>query len=117
MEFFLQVRHGHARNLVAKKEADVVTEELSEEDQKLKDELDMLVERLGVCAEPWYGRSAINSRTGIRHFSLQTGFRRHKRLYKDLDIIYDSSAKALEVPQTTLREARADIRVMAGGRG
>lgn len=47
-------------------------EELSEEDQQLKSELDMLVERLTVCLVSAIGRQVLILLAGIRHNPLQS---------------------------------------------
>jgi hypothetical protein len=82
-------------------------EELSEEDQQLKSELDMLVERLMVGTSPRFCRCAViqllTIPVGIRCLLIQASPGGHEDLDQDLDVLDDCSAKAPKVPKTTLR--------------
>lgn len=66
-------------------------EELSEEDQQLKSELDMLVERLTVCkSKITMAYTSTNSANqGIRQDTLQGGVRGNQRVHQDFDLIDD----------------------------
>lgn len=78
----------------------VLAEELSEEDQQLKSELDMLVERLTVCK--WslldFASKPNNLDIGIRHKSVQKCPRSHQRFDQNLHFIYDRCTKTSQVP-------------------
>ena len=70
----------------------LASEELSEEDQQLKNELDMLVERLTVRRISVLGQvnAAYMCRVGIKCVALQTGHRGHQHLHQDIDLLHDS---------------------------
>jgi hypothetical protein len=85
----------------------IAPEELSEEDQQLKNELDMLVERLTVCSLDGfsvglYMDSLTPSFLGIRRHTVQASARGNENLYQDLDIVHDCRTEASQVPQTPL---------------
>lgn len=85
------------------------TEELSEEDQQLKAELEMLVERLEVSLLPpkfseFDILGDIHLMTfvlGIECVALQAIDRCHQQLHPNSYIIYDCSPKTPQIPQTT----------------
>lgn len=98
----------------------IAAEELSEEDQQLKNELDMLVERLTVCLR-WMHDSATKSfhtdrqSLGIRCIPLQACPRGNEDLDQDIYELHDRRTEAFEVPQTTLRTSHTALRTMARG--
>jgi len=66
------------------------TEELSEEDQQLKSELDMLVERLTVCSSAFVESLGVaNLIQGVRCITLQISSGGDQRIDQDLDIFDD----------------------------
>lgn len=81
------------------------TEELNEEDQNLKNELEMLVERLKVLVcQALVAITVANfqSITGARHIPVSPRPRCHQELYKNIYIVDDGCSEALEVPPTAL---------------
>lgn len=75
-------------------------EDLSEEDQKIKDELDMLVERLqvGHCHNTTLVLVDSDQATGVGHIALQTCSRSHQDIDQDLYIFYDGGSEATQIP-------------------
>lgn len=70
------------------------TEELSEEDQQLKSNLDMLVERLQVRATPYSGYDSFSHLllSGIEHRPLQRCTGTDQDFHQNLHIIHDRRA-------------------------
>lgn len=106
-------------------------EELSEEDQQLKNELDMLVERLTVSlpydschpAAARHPGSAMDVSEltkpvllGIRCNTVQACVGGHEDIHQDLDILHDRRPQASEVPQAALRDHDETLRNLARGR-
>jgi hypothetical protein len=81
-------------------------EELSEEDQQLKSELDMLVERILVCRLRYHTSCAptvcADLSIGIRLQPVQARSRPDQGIHQDIDEFHDSSAQAAQVPATPL---------------
>ena len=78
-------------------------EELSEEDQQLKSELDMLVERLTVCLEA-FRQSCVGSSSflGVENIPLQAYARGHEGFHQNIHIIDDRRTEATQVSQAAL---------------
>ena len=70
----------------------VAPEELSEEDQQLKNELDMLVERLTVRSPTilWMAKSLTQTVSGARLFSLQACPGGNEEFHQDIYLLNDS---------------------------
>jgi len=80
-------------------------EELSEEDQQLKSELEMLVDRLKVRGAFLRGPKAMGLHRdclGTGHKPLQTRLRSHQKFHQDFDILDDCRSKTSQIPTTTL---------------
>jgi hypothetical protein len=87
-------------------------EELSEEDQTLKNELDMLVERLQVRVSVVRPPSPLLTKepSGERHILVQASVRSDEELYQDVNIVHDGSTEAPKVPPTTLSDLDEALR-------
>lgn len=89
--------------------ADVREDELSEEDQQLKDELEMLVERLKVrrFLQPVLAqrrRERLHLLViGTRYLPLRTRLGRNQKLHQDLYLFHDGCSEASQIPPPALR--------------
>jgi len=85
-------------------------EELSEEDQKLKSELDMLAERIQASSEPEVQTIGLtNTLAGERRELTQGGFGGCEGFYQDIYFLHDCRAQTSQIPQTTLSRHGKDI--------
>lgn len=82
--------------------ATIAAEELSEEDRKLKEELEMLVERIQVSTTRLTLIIAAKTRTGTRRRPAEVRSRDDQRFNQDFHIINDSSTKTSKVSEAAL---------------
>lgn len=87
--------------------------EQSEEDQTLKNELEMLVERLRVCTLIQRVVFTAHTTAGARHIALPCSAGEPTKSYTHLHLFYDIRSKTTQVPPTTLPRPPEALRYMA----
>ncbi len=98
-------------SLAAIADSTTAPEELSEEDQQLKNELDMLVERLTVRIVVFQVMLALLTDTflGVEEVPVQAGARGHEKFHKNVNFVHDRRPQAPQVPKTALRNVEEAV--------
>ena len=91
-------------------------EELSEEDQQLKDDLEMMVERLQVRRELTAAAQFLRTDSvvaiGAQGRAIPTVTQPHQRQHSHINLVHDSGTEASEVSSSALRDPRKPLQIL-----